>query len=127
MQSIQGLKELLTEKLVASKQEVARLEKALEALGGEKRGEKSKPPKQSKPPEGAAVTREAVLAACDGEYCSAEKVALKLGADTGRVSQVLSALYAAGKLTREGQRGGYEYQKKSEAPQANPFAKGPES
>ena len=125
MQSIQGLKELLTEKIIATKKELAGLEKALEALGGEKRGEKAKPAKSKPPAEAATVTREAVLEACSGELCSAEKVALKLGADTGRVSQVLSALYAAGKLEREGQRGGYEYRKKEES--ASPFAKGGES
>lgn len=108
----------LKERKVALTKELSNVEKALAALTPEAAPKKA-PATSTKPSnpvrEGMVKgTLEAVVRACEGEFCNAEKVALRLGADTTKVSALLSKAYAQGKLIREGVRGSYEY--KSEPP-----------
>lgn len=106
--------------------ELARIEKAIDALSSEKKVPKQKkaaaPVTEAPAEPGVKVTREAVLEVCASEFCNAEKAAHKLGCETTRAASILSSLFSAGKLDREGTRGSYEYRVK--VADASPFNRG---
>jgi hypothetical protein len=91
--------------------ELGCIEKALAALTPDAAPAKKPPAKTIPGVPAQPLTLASVVMACQGEFCNAEKVALRLGTtDTTKVSGLLSKAFAMGKLEREGERGSYEYQ-----------------
>lgn len=88
--------------------ELKQVEKAIDALAPET---SAKPKaRAAELPERTPITERHVLEVLqtDGGACSAERVALKLAADSTRVAAILSKAFGKGIITREGERGGYE-------------------
>ncbi len=129
---IKAIRDQLLEKKRELHKESVRVEKALQALEGDPKPPAAKK-SASKPPDGAEapkapkeLKREDVLKVCEGEFCNAERVGMTLDVSPSRASQVLSSLFAAGKLEREGERGSYYYKTRTVAAES-PFKRPEES
>ncbi len=127
---IKAIRDQLLEKKRELHKESVRVEKALQALEGDPKPPAAKKP-ASKPPDGAEapkeLKREDVLKVCEGEFCNAERVGMTLDVSPSRASQVLSSLFGAGKLEREGERGSYYYKTKVVTAAESPFRRPGES